>query len=236
MAPASRSPPEQHRQLRRRQCDLVPTFDDGQDIYRLDGAELLACNDAGATNKWTRKYPLRYLTTVASASCGAGGTFSTRVESYNRIAYDQATNEFLVTRPDGRRYRYQAVGVLAGDTSTSGDSYKMGHQSRWVLIEITDTQKDAAGNYTNVVAIEWQVAAAANGFAERPRGIHYAPQDTSGYNVWLNYVQPNPARPQATFGTGTATLGKQYNRLSSVAVRSGTAPIRAYHLVTRPAR
>ncbi|OYX39574.1 MAG: hypothetical protein B7Y91_00710 [Rhodobacterales bacterium 32-64-14] len=210
----------------------VPTFDDGQDIYRLDGAELMACNDTAATNKWTRKYPLRYLTTVSSASCSAGGNLSTRVESYNRIVYDQAVNEFLVTRPDGRRYRYQAVGVLAGDTSTQGDLYKMAHQSRWVLTEIRDTQKDAAGNYKNVVKIEWVIGGSGNGFPELPRAIHYAPNDNSGYNVWLNYV--TAAAPVAYFGTGTATLGKQYMQLTSVVVRDGTEPIRAYNLVRTP--
>ena len=143
----------------------VPTFDDGQDIYRLDGAELMACQDAGATNPWPRYYPLRYLTTVASASCGSGGNFSTRVESYNRIVYDETTNSFTVTRTDGRRYVYRSVGALIGDTSTSGETWQMAHQSRWVLAEITDTQKDGSGDYTNAVTLSWAAGPAADSAA-----------------------------------------------------------------------
>ena len=202
----------------------APAFHNGQDIFRLDGAELMACDDADATNKWTSKYPLRYLTTVKSASCAAGGNFSTRVESYNKITYHTSAKEWTVVRQDGRRYRYQAVGVLAGDTSTSGDSFRVGHKSRWVLTEITDTQKDASGNYTNKVTIAWQMRTAGNGFAERPIEISY-----SGYRVVLEYEQLS--QPMSYFGTGTGYLGRQHQRLSDIVVYDGTTPVRGYKLV-----
>lgn len=205
----------------------VPMFDDGQDIYRLDDMELMACSDSAATNKWTKKYPLRYLTTVSSASCSACGSMSTRVESYNRIVYDDLANEFRVTRPDGRRYIYRSVGDIAGDPNTSGNDWLVGKKSRWVLVEITDTQKDAAGNYTNAVSIGWAMGPATDGFAERPVSISYA-----GYRVGLNYVQP--AQPVARFGTGGTQLGTQRYRLSSVTITDGVQNVRAYNLVTGP--
>ena len=51
----------------------VPSFDDGQDVYLLDGVELMACAGPQATNPWPLYYPLRYLTDSASASCATGG-------------------------------------------------------------------------------------------------------------------------------------------------------------------
>ncbi|AWX92361.1 hypothetical protein DPM13_01430 [Paracoccus mutanolyticus] len=44
--------------------------------------------------------------------------------------------EFFVAKPNGVRYRYQSIGALAGDTSTSGPQYQMAHQNRWVLTAI----------------------------------------------------------------------------------------------------
>lgn len=205
----------------------VPFFDDGQDIYRYDGAELIACNDVAATNKWTGKYPLRYLTTGKSASCSAGGNFSTRVESFNRITYNDATNEWTVVRPDGRHYRYEAVGVLAGDNSVSGEVYKMGHQSRWVLTEISDAQKDGSGKATNKVTIRWAVRGSGYGFAERPAEIEY-----QGYRVQFLYEQM--AQPTADFATGTSNLGEQDKQLFAVLVYDGSIQVRAYNLVTSP--
>ncbi len=35
----------------------TPYFDDKEDVFRLDGMDLMACNDAQATNKWTGVYP-----------------------------------------------------------------------------------------------------------------------------------------------------------------------------------
>ncbi|AWX93824.1 adenylyltransferase [Paracoccus mutanolyticus] len=51
-----------------------PGYDDGQDFYRLDGADLMGCNDAAATNKWARKYPLRFLTDKPSRRDRGGRT------------------------------------------------------------------------------------------------------------------------------------------------------------------
>lgn len=189
----------------------------------------MACGDGAATNKWSLnpggwKYPLRYQTTVASASCSAGGNFTTRVENYRKILWQAAGNEFLVTDPDGTRYRYQPAGTLAGDTSAwPSDQNKMGQHMRWLLTEISDSQKDGSGNYTNKVTISYVVNSAA-GFSAVPTQIAYG-----GYRVELGYTAPGVA--VSRFGTGTVTLGTNWAFLSSVAVYDGTTPIRAYNLV-----
>jgi len=96
----------------------VPTFDDGQDLYVLDGQELMACDKmdggAAALNPLGGYYPLRYLTDRDSASCLAGGNMTTRVESFRKIVFDEFANEFTVTRKDGTKYIYKSLGALNG--------------------------------------------------------------------------------------------------------------------------
>ncbi|MFO1140217.1 MAG: hypothetical protein U1E41_14205 [Paracoccus sp. (in: a-proteobacteria)] len=76
------------------------------------------------------------------------------LKSNTKIRYIQASNEFLVTRPNGVQYRYQSVGALAGDTSTSGPQYQMAQQNRWVLTEIRDSQRDGSGALAIVMTLQ----------------------------------------------------------------------------------
>lgn len=106
----------------------VPTFDDGQDLYLLDGSELMACdkldNGVAASNPLGGQYPYRYLTDRNSASCLAGGNLSTRIESNRKIVFDKNLNEFTITNRDGVKYIYRSIGSHAG-RSTVGDEVKV---------------------------------------------------------------------------------------------------------------
>lgn len=198
----------------------APTFDDGQDVYVLDGEELMACKDFGATNPWTSFYPLRYLTDRESASCRAGGNFAPRVENFLRIVYHSATNRFSVTRPDGTQLTYQSIGELAGDSSAIGTAQRnYAMKSRWLLTEIRDLQ-----TAPNTVTYTYSFSLIADGYAHRLTGIDFA-----GYSVRLEY-KPSTDNNLSRFATGSSLMGKQAYRLSSIRVLDGSMPIRAYQM------
>ncbi len=85
---------------------------DGNDIYLLDGHELVPCA-AGS----------------ASPSCTTGGTHSTKTESYTRIAYNGAANTWTITQKDGT-------------ISTLSPGYQIGTgvMFRWGLTSVRDTR------------------------------------------------------------------------------------------------
>ncbi len=89
------------------------------------------------------------------------------LKSNTKIRYIQASNEFLVTRPNGVQYRYQSVGALAGDTSTSGPQYQMAQQNRWVLTEIRNSQKDGSGALAVVMTLQRRSVSLPCGRTER---------------------------------------------------------------------
>lgn len=199
----------------------VPSFDDGQDVYLLDGEELMACAGALATNPWPLYYPLRYLTDRASASCSSGGNLSARIEDFRRITYDTANNSFTVTSPDGVKLFYTSVGTLAGDTSTAGTPERdYALKARWLLTRIEDSQSTP-----NVVTYTYAFTAKADGYAPRPTRIDYA-----GYRVEFSY-RDYPANAIPKFATGTSLAGRQLHQLQSIQIFEGTTPIRAYKLV-----
>jgi len=71
------------------------------DIYLLDGQELVPCV-AGST----------------SPSCTTGGTHSTKMENYQRIAFNSTANTWTVTRKDGTKATYAST-FTASQASTS---------------------------------------------------------------------------------------------------------------------
>jgi RHS repeat-associated protein len=204
----------------------VPFYDDGQDVYTLDGAELMACRQ-GTTDTWVPKngtaryYPLRYLTDTASGSCTAGGSFVTRIDDHRRIVYNTSTNAFEVTTPDGTQYIYRAVIYFlptAERPLAGSDGYQVARNRKWLLQQIVDT-------FGNSVEVNYAVGTEADGFAERPLSVDYV-----GYKVRFYYgLLPNTAMPPQ-FGTGTAILGTQRYALASVTITNGGNPIRAYEL------
>jgi RHS repeat-associated protein len=90
----------------------VPNFDASDQLW-LDGMELLPCSVA-----------------PQSVSCLSGGTHTTRVEGFTRIALDSATNTWTVWRRDGTRYVYEP---RFRDVSSATDTLL------WTLAKVVDT-------------------------------------------------------------------------------------------------
>lgn len=201
----------------------VPSYDNTQDIFVLDGMELMACADGNATAPWQYGYPARYKTDQKSASCLAGGQFSTQLESYRKItrtgAPGTANSEFTVWRPDGTQYVYRSIGELAGvSASATGDDFKVAFQRKWLLSEIRDAQATP-----NVVAFSYAFEVKEKAYSHRPTLIEYA-----GYRVQLhNTADHSQARKVAT---GTGYFEDNPRMLQSVSVWDGSQPIRAYAL------
>ena len=84
---------------------------DGTDVYRLDGAKMLACQ-AG----------------MASPGCAAGGTHATENENFKRIKRDAASNSWTVWEKSGVRSVYTALMNAAQGTY------------RWGLSQVIDTK------------------------------------------------------------------------------------------------
>ncbi len=200
----------------------VPSFDDATDIYTLDGMELMACKDIGATATWGWPYPAAMHTTNTSASCATGGNMTSRLENFHRIVFKRAQNIFEVTRKDGTRLIYRSVGELAGETSASGtDAWKVARRSRWLLSEIVDTQSSP-----NTVNYKYAFSSAGKGYAPRLAEISYGP-----YRVQFRYDSYSTAGLVASkFATGTEILGEQNYRLRTIRIYSATTGIRAYQI------
>ncbi|MCE8510851.1 VCBS repeat-containing protein [Ruegeria pomeroyi] len=205
----------------------VPTYDDSRDLFRLDGMELMACNDSGATNKvvWnTRNYPSRYKTDTSSSSCTAGGNMSTMVESVRRVELKTKTigaksvEYFVVTTDKGVQYTYRSLGDLAGDsTAVSSAAFNVLFRRKFLLSEIRDTQSTP-----NVITYSYFFSSSTKGRAHRPWKVEYA-----GYKIRFVYEAPGGAL--STYAVGEpGYLGEQLYRLRSVFVEDGSSKIRAY--------
>ncbi len=84
---------------------------DATDVYRLDGAKMLACG-------WG----------VTSPGCAAGGTHATENENFKRIKRDAATNTWTIWEKSGVRSVYTAIMSAAQGTY------------RWGLHQVIDTK------------------------------------------------------------------------------------------------
>lgn len=204
----------------------VPTFDDGQDLYVLDGQELMACDkldgEVAASNPLGGYYPLRYLTDRDSASCLAGGNMSTRVEGNRKIVFDKVANEFTVTKKDGTKYIYKSLGVLAGYTGTDSQELKVAQKTRWLLDRIEDAQPTP-----NVVQYTYNFSPKGYAFAPRLSKINYG----NGYLVlfqYRNYANQGVMVPK--YATGTSVIGWQHFQLRSIRIYDGAKKIRAYQI------
>src|SRR5262249_49377125 len=92
--------------------------------YFLDGQELMPCQTGGV-----------------SPSCTAGGTHSTRIESYLKIKFDSAANTWTVWGRDGTRTTFSPTRVNGIYTY------------RWGQTSTVDT-------YGNTVTYSWNCATA----------------------------------------------------------------------------
>ncbi|MCJ9754711.1 hypothetical protein MOV61_28685, partial [Neorhizobium sp. BETTINA12A] len=105
-------------------------FFDGNDVYLLNGEELVRC-----------------ATGMVAASCSAGGTHVTENENFKRVIFDATANTWTVTDRDGTVSLFKSVMAIAGSTPASGTpDYQLQHDGRFLLSSVTDTNGNAV-NY-----------------------------------------------------------------------------------------
>ncbi|HEX5060777.1 MAG TPA: RHS repeat-associated core domain-containing protein [Kofleriaceae bacterium] len=158
------------------------------DIFLLDGEELVACV-AGSV----------------SPSCTSGGTHSTKVENYLRIALTGTgtASRWTVTQKDGTRRIYAPVYTVNNNV----DVY------RWGLSQVIDTRGNTV-NYT------WAV----NQFGccwEYPQSVSY-----NGTSVTFYYEQRTD-RPSNAVGVGVRNV---FGRIKTIDVTVSGSRVRAYKL------
>ncbi|MDO6965232.1 toxin TcdB middle/N-terminal domain-containing protein [Rhizobium alvei] len=115
-----------------RQNGNIPAFD-ADDVYALNGEEMLLCNENAAT-------PDVPVASGTSASCSAGGTHVSENENYLRIVRNSAANTWEITNREGTKMVLKSVGDFAGSNASEGtDAYDLAFRSRWLVASITDT-------------------------------------------------------------------------------------------------
>ncbi|MDR6290855.1 RHS repeat-associated protein [Inquilinus ginsengisoli] len=182
----------------------VPRFSSGtaMNVFRLDGQELLACAGVAAG---------------ASASCAAGGTYTTRWESYRKI---ETGGGWIATSTDGTRSiftKFEPVGY------------------RWLLTRVLDVDG-------NAVDYEYDAGPglpAGTACGQLPDGTDTQrscwPSRISYGNVEIKFVAEGAQTAVKATGRGMARLGTLLRRIE-VRVNTGTTaqpalqPLRAYAL------
>ncbi|MDR6290882.1 RHS repeat-associated protein [Inquilinus ginsengisoli] len=176
----------------------APQFDQSipttTDVFLLDGQELIRCD----------------ATTAGAASCRAGGTHTTRSESYRKIvARDRIWEVF---DRDGTRSTFSPVGLDAWATPNYQASDTMKFSYRWLLSQVLDT-------HGNTVTYKYSCAAPLC----YPVSISY-----NGVQVNFGWPPiPNGAAQTRATGGGLIWLGSQLRRIE-IFVAGG--PQRAYEL------
>lgn len=160
----------------------IPRFD-GSDVFLLDGQELLPCP---APNP--------------SPSCEAGGTHTTKTESYLKVRFDRDRDEWTVWGRDGTRTLLTPVYETAAGTL------------RWGQTSTIDT-------HANTVTYAWECV----------EGDCYPDSVSYGrYSVKL-YREARPDVTTFAIGDAQS-LGQTRYRLRSVLIDRAGRPIRAYRL------
>ena len=113
----------------------VPKYD-STDAFKLDDDTLLSCT----TDSGTRSTP----------SCNAGGNYTPRFETFQRVSFNAGPNTWTVTDRDGTVSTYQPLASF--NPSGSQDS-RLRTQYRWLLSTVTDTD----GN-TETYSYDWNTA------------------------------------------------------------------------------
>lgn len=90
----------------------TPKFD-ANDVFLLDGQELLPCQAA-----------------ATSPGCASGGTHATKIESYLKIKFDSSTNSWTVFAKDGTRTVYSATITVPPNALSQGGTMRWGVSSR----------------------------------------------------------------------------------------------------------
>nr|WP_309795732.1 FG-GAP-like repeat-containing protein [Inquilinus ginsengisoli] len=160
----------------------APSFDgnltDTTDVFLLDGQELVPCTASAVA--------------AASASCRAGGTHTTRSESYRKIV--SAGGGWQVYTPDGTRLTFVAVGKneWAAPNYQASSNMKSGY--RWLLSQVLDP-------HGNVVTYNYTCAAPTC----YPTLISY---NGVGVYFWWPAIPGGASQTRAT-GEGLMALGSQ---------------------------
>jgi RHS repeat-associated protein len=162
---------------------------DATDIFLLDGRELVACAPGSV-----------------SPSCTTGGTHSTKIESYMRIAFTGTgpSSRWTITEKDGTRSVYAPVFSASGGANVF----------RWGLEQVIDMKG-------NVVTYNW----AANQFGccwEYPDSVTY-----NGTTVKFHYEQRSDRELAAAGAAGLRTL---HGRIKTIDVTVSGSRLRAYKL------
>ena len=176
--------------IRASRTDGAPRFDT-TDVYNLDGGEMAPCG-----------------TGVTGASCTAGGTHTTRLESYRKISFDSGTNTWTVTNRDGTAFKYDSIGTF---TYSSTPSANVTSNYRWLLKTITDSNG-------NVVTYNYTCTA-----------LPYCVVSTISYNgtvITFHYE----TRPDNLHHGNTAGITTIDKRLKTVDVQTSGSRVSAYAL------
>lgn len=190
----------------------VPYFSSSQDIYQLDGQDLLACPGGG-------NYPEAWVASAASASCSTTGTHTTLHEDFRRITRN---GEWTIDQGDGTKLIYKSLGALVDDASgLSGDDHSITWGNKYLLHRVENTAiSESSVNYT------YQVRTIGNGRASRIQKITYG--GSEGYQVYFHYGDRGYP---ITFATGTMHMGRQNMLLTAITItRANGTKIRAYGL------
>jgi len=166
----------------------APRYDDA-DIFLLDGQELIPCAPASV-----------------SPSCTTGGTHSTRIENYERIAQSGsgADSQWTITRKDGIRRVYAPIATVNGGADVS----------RWGLHEVIDTRD-------NVVTYTW----GADRFGccwEHLDAISYG-----GAAVTIHYEARDDAEVSAM---GSGSMRTARGRIKTIDIGVDGRRVRAYSM------
>jgi hypothetical protein len=160
----------------------TPRFD-ANDIYLLDGQDLVPCVGGSL-----------------SPSCTTGGTHSTKIESYLRISWSQASNSWSVWSKNGTKTTYSSIYSTPSGTLIWGQTQRL------------DT-------HGNSVSFTW---ASDNGDSY-PDAVVFGP-----YRVRL-FRELRPDLLTFAAGSASTLRTTRY-RLKSILVESQNVPLRAYQL------
>jgi virulence plasmid B protein len=187
----------------------APRFDATDQLW-LDGVELLPCAEA-----------------TLSASCRAGGTHTTRIETYTRIRLNKASNTWMVWRPNGTRL---VMSPKRGNTGSPDTTL------RWLLTEVIDT-------HGNQVHYNWICGATSTCYIS---DIYYGEgksctatpptgPDSPGTPIGSPLAGANvhffwEGRPDPPSIAMSGTLEETDSRLRAIQVSEGWRPVRVYQI------
>ncbi|PWW01514.1 RHS repeat-associated protein [Hoeflea marina] len=174
-----------------------------QDVFVLNGVELVACASG-----------------MVSPSCDAsvGGTHTTEIESYRRIAFDAGANSWTITDKDGTRTILRSVGTLSGQGGLTGDLLTLSRDFRWLVAEVVDTH---GNRIVYSYACDTLPACHPSAVALYNQGA------STPYARTLFHWE---ARPDTILMANGLTLSRDTNRLRAVSVEVGGVVRSAYTL------